>query len=102
NVVWHTASDLPDSETCVGVDAVQQMLAIGWGTVADGSCRAEEIVDVGDRVAVRWTGRGKGRGSGIPIEWHEAHLYAVRDGRVVEVHEFRDWDEARRAAGAEG
>src|SRR6188472_1876752 len=35
DALWHTATDLPDRETCAGPVAIQQMLAEGWGAVVD-------------------------------------------------------------------
>jgi ketosteroid isomerase-like protein len=99
DVEWHTAADLPDQETCKGHSAVQQMLATGWENVFDPGCEAEEFMDAGDRVLVRWRGWGKGRASGVPIDWQEAHTYKLREGKVVEVREFRSWPEALQAAG---
>jgi hypothetical protein len=75
------------------------MLAAGWDTVVDPGCEAEKLMDVGERVVVRWRGWGKGRGSGIPVDWREAHTYARRDGKVVEVREYRTWQKALEAAG---
>jgi ketosteroid isomerase-like protein len=92
-VEWHTASDMPDSETCKGVGAIQRMLASGWEHVVDPGLEAEE------RVVVLWRGWGKGRASGIPIDWHEAHTYELRDRKVVEVREYRSWQEALEAVG---
>jgi ketosteroid isomerase-like protein len=99
DVEWHTAADLPDTETCRGPLAVQQMLAAGWETVVDPGCEAEELMDAGDRVVVRWRGWGKGKASGVPIDWREAHTYKLHNGKVVEVREFRSWREALEAAG---
>ncbi len=99
DVEWHTASDLPDPETCRGVAAVQRMPAEGWAMVVDPACEAEELVDAGQSVVVRWRGWGRGRASQIPIEWREAHTYVVRDGKVAEVREFRSWPGALEAAG---
>jgi ketosteroid isomerase-like protein len=98
-VEWHTAADLPDREICRGRAAVQQMLAAGWEMVVDPGCEAEELMDAGDRVVVRWRGWGKGRTSGVPIDWHEAHTYKLHSGKVVEVREYRSWQEALEAAG---
>ena len=99
DVEWHTARDLPDRETCSGPAAVQRMLAEGWGTVVDPGCEAEEVIDAGEYVVVRWRGWGKARASGIPVDWHEAHVYGLREGRIVEVREFRTTEEALQAAG---
>src|SRR5262249_11181626 len=98
NAVWHTAADLPDRETCVGLMAIGQMLAEGWADVVDPGLKAEEFRDAGEQVLVRWRGWGKGRSSGVPIDWHETHVYLVRDGRIVEVREYRTWGQALEAA----
>ena len=100
DVEWHTARDLPDRETCRGTAAVQQMLAEGWGTVVDPGCEAEEVMDAGQCIVVRWRGWGTARASGIPVDWHEAHTYVVREGLISEVREFRTWEEALEAAAA--
>jgi ketosteroid isomerase-like protein len=99
DVVWHTAADMPDREACRGQVAVQQMLASGWGTVIDPGCEAEEFIDAGERVVVRWRGWGEGRASGVPIDWRESHIYLLHNSKVVEVREYRSWPEALAAAG---
>lgn len=75
------------------------MLATGWENVVAPGLRAEELLDAGDIVLVRWRGWGKGRGSDVPIDWHEAHSYEVRNGTVITVREYRSWTEALEAAG---
>src|SRR4026207_775766 len=87
DVRWHTARDLPDPETCTGPAAVQGMLAEGGENGGEPGWPGG-VLDAGEVVAVRWRGWGTGRGSGIPVEWHEAHTYALQDGKVVEVREF--------------
>ena len=98
-VEWHTSADMPDSETCRGVAAIQQMLSAGWENIVDPGLEAEEMRDAGDLVAVRWRGWGRGRVSGVPIDWREAHTYTLRDGKIVEIHEYRTWAEALAAVG---
>ena len=99
---WYTASDLPDKEVLVGPAEIAQMLAKGWETVVDGGCKADEIVEDGGRVLVRWHGWGTGRASGIPVDWREVHAYEVRDGKIAIVREYRTWEEALRGqAGAD-
>jgi ketosteroid isomerase-like protein len=101
-VAWHTASDMPDSETRRGREAILQKLAVDWENTLDPGCKAEEFLDAGKWVLVRWRGWGTGRASGVPVTWHETHTYELRDGKVVEVHEYRTWEEALRAVGRSG
>lgn len=97
---WHTASDLPDKEVRVGPVEIARMLAAGWENVVDGGCKADEIIQVGDHVLVRWHGWGIGRASGLPVDWQESHSYLVRDGKIAVVREYRTWEEALAAAEA--
>jgi ketosteroid isomerase-like protein len=99
DVEWHTAADLPDRETCKGTAAIQQMLADGWATVNDPGLEVEQFLDAGERVVVRWRGWGRARASGLPMEWGESHTYEVANGKVVEVREYRTWQEALEAVG---
>ena len=99
-VRWHTASDLPDAGTVRGPAAVANMLAEGWATVTEPELWVEGIAAVGELIVVGWGARGQGRASGIAAEWREAHVYRVRGGLVAEVWEFRDHDEALKAAEA--
>jgi ketosteroid isomerase-like protein len=96
---WHTATDLPDAETCKGVKAIRQMLAMAWENTLNPGLAAEELRDAGERVVVRWRGWGTGRASGLPIDWHEAHIYELRGGKVVDVREYRSWERALEAVG---
>lgn len=60
----------------------------------------EESRGVGDRVFVLATHRGRGRGSGVPVEERWAYVYTVREGTVsrVELWNGRDAREAALAA----
>ena len=102
DVEWNTAADMPDSETCKGVKAIQQMLAVGWENVVDPGLAAEELIDAGERVVVRWRGWGRGRASGLPVDWRETHIYELRNGKVVAVREYRSWEQALTAVGLAG
>jgi ketosteroid isomerase-like protein len=99
DVEWHTAADMPERETRKGVKAIRRMMALGWENVIDPGIETEELRDAGERVVVRWRGWGTWRASGLPIDWHEAHSYKLRDGKIVEVREYRTWQEALEAVG---
>ena len=55
------------------------------------------FVPIGDDVLVELDVKGTGRGSGIVIEEHWAHVYAQRDGRLVRFHAYRSPEEAYAA-----
>ena len=74
-----------------GVKAIQQMLAVGWENVVDPGLAAEELIDAGERVVVRWRGWGR-RASGLPVDWRDTHIYELPNGKVVAVREYRSWE----------
>ena len=55
------------------------------------------FVDVGDRVAVRWTWRGQGHGPAASMEL--SSVYTLRSGRLVEIEFFWDHADALEALG---
>ena len=60
---------------------------------------AEELVEVGeDAIAARGRITGSGRESGIPIEMRVPLMMRLRDGKLVEMAGFREWDDALAAA----
>jgi ketosteroid isomerase-like protein len=52
-----------------------------------------------DRVLAELTMRGRGRGSGAPVEMHVGQLWTFREGEARRMVLHPDFDEARRAAG---
>src|SRR5438034_10529120 len=49
---------------------------------------AEEYIDGGDRIVVLIRHRGRGKASGIEIDMASYHLFTVRGGRIVSMHEY--------------
>jgi ketosteroid isomerase-like protein len=103
DATWHVAADEPEGGSSgrpmVGTTEIRRMLASFWETVGTPWVQADEFLDAGDSVIVRWRGGGTGRSSGVAVEWHETHVYVVRDNRVAEVREYREFDEALKAVG---
>ena len=66
------------------------------------SVRPEELIDAGERVVVvaRW--RGTAKGSGLPLDRVFAHVWTVRDGKLVRHEVFSDREVALRQAGLVG
>ena len=55
---------------------------------------AEEFLDLGDHVVVLATYHGRGKGSGVEIEQDGAHVFTLRDGKVVRLEIFASRDKA--------
>jgi uncharacterized protein len=65
-------------------------------------CEAEDYLVSGDHVVAlcRYTGRGKG--SGAMVDTKGAHLWTLRDGKVIRLEVFADRARALAAAGLTG
>jgi ketosteroid isomerase-like protein len=69
-------------------------------TFDDFRAELDEIIDVGgDRILVFVRFRGRGHGSGIPIDLPLAHLHTFRGAQVARLHVYLDRNEALEAAG---
>jgi ketosteroid isomerase-like protein len=99
DAVWWDRVDDPTGATPHrGRDACFQHLA---EILQDAELKAEpqEFIDAGDRVIVGVRLIGRGRTSGVPFEEYEFHVFTLRDGLVIETHEYRDRAEALEAVG---
>jgi ketosteroid isomerase-like protein len=100
DVVWHGAP-FPDMagphRGHDGVRAYAGSITEAW---QEFTVRPERFLDLGERVLVLTRERGRGRASGIEVQSQPtAHLWTMRDGRVVRFQVFWDRDEGLRAAG---
>jgi ketosteroid isomerase-like protein len=71
-----------------------------WSEPFDDDLRAEveELIDAGEDVVAVVRHRGTGRQSGVELDMRTYLVYSVRQGRVVRMVEYRQRDEALRAA----
>jgi hypothetical protein len=60
----------------------------------DWRVEAEEYLEIGDHVVVLARYRGRGKGSGFEVESEGAHVFELRDGKVVRLEIFNDRDRA--------
>jgi ketosteroid isomerase-like protein len=89
----------PDSYD--GHDGVRRYFDSFHEIVEDLRFDAEELVDVGSgAVAARGLITGSGRESGIPIEMRVPMLMRLRDGKVIEISAYAEWDDAVAAGSA--
>ena len=59
----------------------------------------KELIDAGEYVVAPARVHGHGRTSGAPFEEHEVHVFRLRDGKILELREYRDKAEALEAVG---
>ena len=100
NVEWHTAEDLPDSGTHRGIEGVQRLFAEWSDSFEDFQADIAEIIDGGvELVVVVVTLRGRLKGGHEEVVLPETHVWKLREGKVLEVREYRTKAEALEAAG---
>jgi ketosteroid isomerase-like protein len=92
----------PDPRVYRGIESMSRVWA-GWLEMFDElSVAAEELHDAGDKVVVEHVFRGKGRGSGIPVdEIHGFTVMTLREGKVTRIEGHTTLESARAAAGLE-
>ena len=99
NAEWHTASDLPDTGTHRGHDGIAALFSEWVGSFEDFRADVQELLDSGEYVVVWCVLRGRARDSGATVELPEGHVWKFREGKAVEVREYRSKGEALEAAG---
>lgn len=60
----------------------------------DWRAEADEFLEFGDHVVVLASYRGRGRGSGVEIHQLGAHVFQLRDGKVVRLEIFANRSKA--------
>ncbi len=93
------ASHRVDGRVGHGQQELISILAEWLGAWDDWREEVEEIRDLGDRVMVTSTQRGRGKGSGVEWENRFAMLYEIRRGKVARWTIYDDLSDALEAAG---
>ena len=95
--------DQPDVQDYHGHEGLLQVMAEWTGTWDDWSVEILRTREIGDRVLVGARQRGRGKGSGAPVEGDQCYsvISTLRDGRVVLEEFFLDHEQALKAAGLE-
>ena len=100
---FHTGVEVPSvPEVIRGREELRDWIQFWFKEPWEGQMRfevehAEELDD--GRVLALLMLRAKGRGSGIPVEGHYAHIFTFRDGLCYRLQGFPSWTAARKAAG---
>jgi ketosteroid isomerase-like protein len=102
DVVWEDEAKMPDSRIYRGRENVERYLSSFFRHWDELRWELEDAHDAGGGLVlsfVRFVARG--RMSGAKVDAEIAHLYEMRDLKVLRVRTFFDRDAARRAAGLE-
>ena len=95
-------TDMPDRATYEGKQGIRERdkhFAEIWG---DLTIEPVEFIDAGEDVVVTLISiRGRGRGSGAPIDVRSAFIDEFRGGKIVRNRAFSSTTEALEAAGLE-
>ena len=91
-----------EPDTYDGHDGVRRYFDSFHEIVDDLRFDAEELIEVApDAIAARGLITGSGRESGIPIEMRVPMLMRLREGKLIEMSAYADWEDAV-AAGTSG
>jgi uncharacterized protein len=98
-VEWVNPPDAVEPGTRRGIDAFGKAAQAVTDTIDGVRLEVDEILDAGERVALLATLYGRGRGSGVEVEFRLSHVWTIRDGKVVRFEWFNSATEALEAAG---
>jgi uncharacterized protein len=92
--------DYPEGEPVFrGRDGIDQLISMLSETWQEWHFEPERFIDADDRVVVFARIIGRGEASGAPVELETTHVWALREGRAVSMHAYRDRSDALEAAG---
>jgi ketosteroid isomerase-like protein len=97
DVMVRTAEGWPEPGPFVGVEAVLREFRRYRETLDDSVFEPISVIDAGDRVVVRQTWRGVGRGPEMNLEF--TTVITIRKGRMIFIEFFWDHAEALEAVG---
>ena len=83
-----------------GLNGIRDFFRDWLATWEDYDSEIEGLVDAGDHVVAFMHEWGRGRQSGVPLEFRQAHVWTVRDGKLLRLRVYTSREEALRAVGA--
>jgi ketosteroid isomerase-like protein len=99
SIEWWPAADEPITEPYRGHEGYRRLVAAVRDGVQDIRAEIEELLAIRDQVVARVRFSGRGDASGVPAEILETQVARLRDGKIIEVHEYREWGDALEAVG---
>jgi hypothetical protein len=99
-MVWGWSDEFPGLAGVYHDPEERNRRVAEWlGEWDDWRCEAEEFIEAGDQVVALCNYRGRGKGSGVSVDTRGAHLWRLRDGKVVYLEVFATRERALAAAG---
>ena len=99
DLVYRNRTDEPDARVYHGLEDFKGYVATWLDTFDDLRFEVHEVVNFGDRVVVVTDLLGRGRETGADVRGAYVFLWAIREGRAVEIREYGTKEEALEAAG---
>ncbi len=91
NVEWTEAAGFPYAGTYIGPDAVLNNVLARIGTDWDGyTITPQDFIDGGEQVVVPGLYAGTYKATGKSFEAEFAHIWSLRDGKVIRFHQYVD------------
>jgi ketosteroid isomerase-like protein len=97
---YHTATDLPDSTVFRGIGAYRRFVREWRDSFDDLHVDIDRVVEQGDYVVVAVTLTGRIHGTDEEVAMPESYLARFRDGKAVELREYRTTEAALAEVGA--
>jgi ketosteroid isomerase-like protein len=100
DVVIVQPPEIPDAKTYRGAEAIAQMIDDWPKQWEEFRLEVTEIIDVSDDVLVSGTRHtGRGRTSGIELDFEVFYVGRLRDGKLARMEMFLSREQAMQAAG---
>ena len=84
-----------------GLEGFMRFLEQFWGEFDEPHTEPQEFIVAGESVLAVVSFHGRGKQSGVEVNWEVFQLWTFRDGKVVRGQGFFDRKEALEAAGLE-
>jgi ketosteroid isomerase-like protein len=99
-IEWRGYTHIPESGTLEGRDEVRAWLERFLDAWEQLEIEVTEQIEAGEQVVALVRFRGTGKGSGVPVEGGtDAHVWTVREGRIVAVTLYQGTREALQSLG---
>lgn len=99
NILWIEPQEFYAGGTYHGRQGVIDYLTRAYAATEKVQNVPEEIIEVGDKIAVFLHFQAWPKGESQPQEGHIADVYTVHSGKVVQMQAYADPTEARKAIG---